>query len=264
VQHRLAPSRLGRAVLSSLFLTDETVGLALTEQAPAARTMAITGGLAYIAWVAGTAAGVAGASIGGAEDAAAALFPVLFIGPAAVTASTRRDAVLAAGAGMATTAVLLIVAPAAGALGAIAAVSGSRVSRRVQATCRRNGGGEPQRSRVRLVSVDDEYTTTSNDHRPATATAAAAATSTGAPRWLLPTRLRAAIAAKSGAGSRRTISAVAPSGGGNTAVAMMRLPTMMTATAATRTVVLIGELRGRMTARRGTSWRPLMDHMARQ
>jgi predicted branched-subunit amino acid permease len=120
VQHRLAPSRLRRAVLSSLFLTDETVGLALTQQAPAAWTMAITGGLAYIAWVAGTAAGVAGASIGGAEEVAAALFPVLFIGLAAVTASTWRDAVLAAGAGAAA-AVLLIVAPAAGVLGAIAA-----------------------------------------------------------------------------------------------------------------------------------------------
>jgi predicted branched-subunit amino acid permease len=119
VQHRLAPSRLRRAVLSSLFLTAETVGLALTQQAPAARTMAITGGLAYIAWIAGTAAGVAGASIGGAEEAAAALFPVLFIGLAAVTASTWRDAVLAAGAGAAA-AVLLIVAPAAGVLGAVA------------------------------------------------------------------------------------------------------------------------------------------------
>jgi predicted branched-subunit amino acid permease len=120
VQHRLAPSRVRRAVVSSMFLTDETVGLALTQQAPAARTMAITGGLAYIAWVAGTAAGVAGASIGGAEEAAAALFPVLFIGLAAVTASTWRDAVRAAGAGAAA-AVLLIAAPAAGVLGALAA-----------------------------------------------------------------------------------------------------------------------------------------------
>jgi branched chain amino acid efflux pump len=120
VQHRLAPSRVRRAVVSSMFLTDETVGLALTQQAPAARTMAITGGLAYIAWVAGTAAGVAGASIGGAEEAAAALFPVLFIGLAAVTSSTWRDAVRAAGAGAAA-AVLLIAAPAAGVLGAFAA-----------------------------------------------------------------------------------------------------------------------------------------------
>jgi branched chain amino acid efflux pump len=120
VQHRLAPSRVRRAVVSSMFLTDETVGLALTQQAPAGRTMAITGGLAYIAWVAGTAAGVAGASIGGAEEAAAALFPVLFIGLAAVTSSTWRDAVRAAGAGAAA-AVLLIAAPAAGVLGAFAA-----------------------------------------------------------------------------------------------------------------------------------------------
>lgn len=119
VQHRLAPSRVRRAVVS-LFLTDETVGLALTQRAPAARTMAITGGLAYVAWVAGTAAGVAGASIGGGEEAAGALFPVLFIGLAAVTASTWRDAVRAVGAG-AGAAVLLIAAPAAGVLGALAA-----------------------------------------------------------------------------------------------------------------------------------------------
>jgi predicted branched-subunit amino acid permease len=120
VQHRLAPSRVRRAVVSSLFLTDETVGLALTQRAPAARTMVITGGLAYIAWVAGTAAGVAGASIGGAEEVAAALFPVLFIGLAAVTTSTWRDAVRAASAGAAT-AVLLIAAPAAGVFGALGA-----------------------------------------------------------------------------------------------------------------------------------------------
>jgi predicted branched-subunit amino acid permease len=120
VQDRLAPSRVRRAVVSSLFLTDETVGLALTQQAPAARTMAITGGLAYIAWVTGTAAGVAGTSVGGAEEAAAALFPVLFIGLAAVTTSSWRDAVRAAGAGAAA-AVLLIAAPAAGVLGAVAA-----------------------------------------------------------------------------------------------------------------------------------------------
>jgi predicted branched-subunit amino acid permease len=120
VQDRLAPGRVRRAVLSSLFLTDETVGLALTQRAPAARTMAITGGLAYIAWVTGTAAGVAGASVGGAGEAADALFPVLFIGLAAVTASTWRDAVRAAGAGAAAAA-LLIAAPAAGVLGAVAA-----------------------------------------------------------------------------------------------------------------------------------------------
>jgi predicted branched-subunit amino acid permease len=123
VQHRLASSRVRRAVVSSLFLTDETVGLTLTHQGPAARTMAITGGLAYIAWVVGTAAGVAGASVGGAEEAAAALFPVLFMGLAAVSASTWRDAVRAAGAG-ALAAVVLIAAPAVGVLGAIAAAIG--------------------------------------------------------------------------------------------------------------------------------------------
>ena len=109
----------GRRMLMSWFLTDETVGLALSRQPPAERTVVLSGAAAYAAWVAGTVGGVAGASLGAIAPLAEAVFPVLFIGLAAVTAHRRRDAVLAlvAGAGAAA---LLVVAPGAGVLGGLA------------------------------------------------------------------------------------------------------------------------------------------------
>lgn len=114
----LRSGRAGR-VLLSLFLTDETVGLALTRRPPADRTVVLSGAAAYAAWVTGTVAGVAGASVGAIAPLAEAAFPVLFIGLAAVTTRRRLDAVLAAIAGTAAAA-LLIVAPGAGVLGGIA------------------------------------------------------------------------------------------------------------------------------------------------
>ena len=74
---------------------------------------------AYAAWVAGTVGVVAGASLGAIAPLAEAVFPVLFIGLAAVTAHRRRDAVLALVAGAAAAA-LLVVAPGAGVLGGLA------------------------------------------------------------------------------------------------------------------------------------------------
>jgi branched chain amino acid efflux pump len=115
---RLRSGRAGRALVS-LFLTDETVGLALARQPPAERTVVLSGAVAYAAWVAGTVAGVAGASLGAIAVLAEAMFPVLFIGLAAVTTRRRRDAVLAAVAGT-VTAALLLVAPGAGVLGGLA------------------------------------------------------------------------------------------------------------------------------------------------
>jgi predicted branched-subunit amino acid permease len=127
---RLRSGRAGR-MLVSLFLTDETVGLALTRRPPAERTVVLSGAVAYAAWVAGTVAGVAGASLGAIAVLAEAMFPVLFIGLAAVTARRPRDAVLAAIAGAAAAA-LLLIAPGAGVLGglavavAVAAAAGGR------------------------------------------------------------------------------------------------------------------------------------------
>lgn len=114
---RLAAARPRRALVS-WFLIDETTGLALTRDEPVERTLATAGGLAYLAWIVGTVAGVAGASFATVEPLADALFPVLFVGLAALTARTRPDAMRALLAGGAAVA-LLVVWPGAGALGAI-------------------------------------------------------------------------------------------------------------------------------------------------
>lgn len=118
LQPRLRADRPRRALLS-WFLIDETVGLALTRPGPVERTMTVSGSTAYVAWILGTAAGVTGASLTSVEPLAEALFPVLFVGLAALVASTRADAGRAVLAGVAALA-LLLVWPGAGALGAIA------------------------------------------------------------------------------------------------------------------------------------------------
>jgi predicted branched-subunit amino acid permease len=108
----------GRRALVSWFLIDETTGLALTRAEPVERTLAISGSLAYAAWVLGTIGGVAGASAAPVEPLAGALFPVLFVGLASLTARSRSDAGRALAAGAASLAVLLAW-PAGGALAAI-------------------------------------------------------------------------------------------------------------------------------------------------
>jgi predicted branched-subunit amino acid permease len=108
-----------RRVLLSVMLIDETTGLALTMDEPAERTLAVSGGLSYVAWVLGTTVGVAGGALPVAEPLAAALFPVLFVGLAALTTNSRSDTVRALLAGVSSLG-LLLAWPAAGALGAIA------------------------------------------------------------------------------------------------------------------------------------------------
>jgi predicted branched-subunit amino acid permease len=49
----------------------------------------------YISWQLGTALGLAGASLSGLQEPAAAVFPVLFIGLAAMTCTSRSVAVRA-------------------------------------------------------------------------------------------------------------------------------------------------------------------------
>jgi predicted branched-subunit amino acid permease len=118
LQPQLTSGRARRALVS-WFLIDETTGLALTLDEPTERTLAISGGLAYTAWVLGTIAGVAGGTLAGVEPLAAALFPVLFVGLAALTTVTRADSARALLAGAASLG-LLLAWPGAGALGAIA------------------------------------------------------------------------------------------------------------------------------------------------
>jgi predicted branched-subunit amino acid permease len=117
VQPHLPPRR-GRRALVGWFLIDETVGLALTRSASVERTMTVTGGLAYAAWLVGTTAGVAGASLPGVEALAGALFPVLFVGLAALTARDRAAGIRAVAGGAATVA-LLAAWPGAGVVGAL-------------------------------------------------------------------------------------------------------------------------------------------------
>lgn len=111
-------ARRSRRALVALVLTDESAGLALASPRPVERTIAASGLLFYVAFAAGTVLGVAGAALGDVEPLAAALFPVLFVGLAALTARTRSDATRAGIAGGASI-VLLLVWPGAGALGAI-------------------------------------------------------------------------------------------------------------------------------------------------
>jgi predicted branched-subunit amino acid permease len=118
VRPGLSPRRHRRALVS-WFLIDETVGLALARPHQVERTMLVAGSLSYGAWVVGTAAGVLGASLSGLESLASALFPVLFIGLAALTARDRPQMAGAALTGVVVVA-LLSSWPAAGVVGAIA------------------------------------------------------------------------------------------------------------------------------------------------
>lgn len=114
----LRAGRTRRAVIS-LLLTDETTGLALTAGASPERTLVISGSLAYLSFAVGTGIGTAGGRLTVVEPLAAALFPVLFVGLAALSARARGDVVRAVLAAAATGLVLLLW-PAAGALGGIA------------------------------------------------------------------------------------------------------------------------------------------------
>ena len=105
----LGPSRLKRALLA-WFLLDESFGFTMVaaDRTPpgrgriqvAERTLLVTGISCYGAWLAGTALGILGAGVQGLEEVSTALFPVLFIALAALTARTlslAARAVLAAG-----------------------------------------------------------------------------------------------------------------------------------------------------------------------
>jgi predicted branched-subunit amino acid permease len=117
VRTRLPPSPRRRALLSML-LTDETVGLAVADRGSCERIFTIAGGLAYGAWVVGTVAGTLGASAASFQPVAEALFPVLFVALAMMTAARRSDAARAVVSGMCVV-TLLTVVPAVGVLGAV-------------------------------------------------------------------------------------------------------------------------------------------------
>jgi predicted branched-subunit amino acid permease len=100
-------SRLRRAI-TAWFLIDESFGLALTARQRAGFVVVVAGAIFYAAWLAGTVLGVLGARLVSLEGLAAAVFPVLFIGLAALTSRTLADAVRATVAGVLVTAMSLV------------------------------------------------------------------------------------------------------------------------------------------------------------
>ena len=115
----LGPSRLRRGLLA-WFMLDETFGFTIVtaERLPAGpereiaaeRTLLVTGICCYTAWIFGTVLGILGAGVQGLNGVAEALFPVLFVGLAALTARTLSLATRA-GLAAALTAVICFVAP---------------------------------------------------------------------------------------------------------------------------------------------------------
>jgi predicted branched-subunit amino acid permease len=109
----LRPHLLGgdlRRLLVSWFLIDETVGLALAAPWHADRTLLRSGLVAYLAWVSGTAIGVAGGAVVALQGLASAVFPVLFVGLAALMVRSASG-LARAGVGAAVTLVLLFIWP---------------------------------------------------------------------------------------------------------------------------------------------------------
>lgn len=81
---RIEGSPLRRAV-SAWFMLDESFGLAVAAGNRAGFVLVASGVMFFVAWVAGTLLGVLGARLIALEGLATALFPVLFVGLAAIT-----------------------------------------------------------------------------------------------------------------------------------------------------------------------------------
>lgn len=99
-----------RRVVTAWFLIDETVGLALASPHAADRVLLRSGVAAYAAWVIGSVVGVAGGATLGLEALAGSVFPVLFIGLAALMV-TGAGALARAVVGAVVTLGLLLVWP---------------------------------------------------------------------------------------------------------------------------------------------------------
>jgi len=114
---RLEASPVRRALMA-FFLVDETFGFAIAAGHAAdaratslatERMLLVSGLMLYAAWVVGTVIGVLGGALPGVERAAGAVFPVLFIGLAALAASRRSHIVRAVAAAGLTAALGLAV-----------------------------------------------------------------------------------------------------------------------------------------------------------
>jgi 4-azaleucine resistance transporter AzlC len=108
-----------RRALLAFFLVDETFGFSVAAgnaadpsdvAAVTERTLFVTGVVLYVAWLVGTLIGVLGGGLAIVERVAGAVFPVLFIGLAALATRTRSQA-LRALAAVVVTVVIGMAAP---------------------------------------------------------------------------------------------------------------------------------------------------------
>lgn len=117
LRSRFESGRLRRSLLA-FFLVDETFGFAIAAgntapphavAAATERTLLYSGLTLYVAWLVGTVVGVLGGGLAAVEGMAGALFPVLFIGLAAMAVRRPSHVVRALAAALitATVAVLL-------------------------------------------------------------------------------------------------------------------------------------------------------------
>lgn len=102
---------LWRRTILGFFMIDESFGLALAAGKRAALVLAVSGTVFYVAWQVGTILGALGARAVALEEVARAIFPVLFIGLAALTARGREVLLRAlAAAGLVVLAALFVPA----------------------------------------------------------------------------------------------------------------------------------------------------------
>lgn len=95
-------ARLLRRAGVAFFMDDESFGLAVASARSTAKVVLGAGAIFFVAWVGGTALGAfAGAGPVRLTDAASAMFPVLFVGMAAISVEDRAGVfrTLAAGIG---------------------------------------------------------------------------------------------------------------------------------------------------------------------
>ena len=111
---------VGQRAALAWFLTDEAAGIAIASEDDAAQALLISGAMFYVAWQIGTVLGLLGASAEGIRDAAQSVFPVLFIGLAAVSCPSRSIAIRALVAAVAAAAGTILW-PAGGGIVAVAA-----------------------------------------------------------------------------------------------------------------------------------------------
>ena len=121
VRHRLDLSA-GRRALLGWFLIDESFGLAVSSGRQAAVVLLVSGLMFFVAWQVGTALGVLGAQAVALEGLASAVFPVLFIGLAALTSRDRASALRAVIAAVVVVAGSLLVPPIAPFVPIVAAI----------------------------------------------------------------------------------------------------------------------------------------------